>query len=39
MKEEAQDIDSDEDIYGFFDESAMQNLPNISRVLKKKEKK
>jgi putative transposase len=38
MKEEAQDIDPDEDIYGFFDESAMQNIPNISRVLKKKEK-
>lgn len=38
MKEEASDIDSDEDIYGFFDESAMQNLPNISRVLKKRRK-
>jgi len=38
MKESAQDIDPDEDIYGFFDESAMQNIPNISRVLKKKEK-
>jgi len=38
MKEDASEIDSDEDIYGFFDESAMQNLPNISRVIKKKEK-
>jgi len=38
MKEEAQDIDPDNDIYGFFDESAMQNLPNISKVIKKKEK-
>jgi putative transposase len=38
MKEDASDIDPEEDIYGFFDESAMQNLPNISRVLKKKEK-
>ncbi|KZX11452.1 helix-turn-helix domain-containing protein [Methanobrevibacter filiformis] len=39
MKETAQDINSDEDIYGFYDESAMQNLANISKVLKKKEKK
>ena len=38
MKEDASEIDPDKDIYGFFDESAMQNLPNISRVLKKKEK-
>jgi len=38
MKEDASEIDPDEDIYGFFDESAMQNIPNISRVLKKKEK-
>ena len=38
MKEDASDINPDEDIYGFFDESAMQNLPNISKVLKKKEK-
>jgi len=38
MKEDASEIDPEEDIYGFFDESAMQNLPNISRVLKKKEK-
>jgi len=38
MKENAAEIDPDEDIYGFFDESAMQNLPNISKVLKKKEK-
>ena len=38
MKEDASEIDSDEDIYGFFDESAMQNLPNISKVIKKKEK-
>jgi transposase len=38
MKEDASEIDPDKDIYGFFDESAMQNLPNISRVLKKEEK-
>ena len=38
MKENASDIDPDNDIYGFFDESAMQNLPNISRVLKKRRK-
>jgi len=39
MKEDASEIDPDEDIYGFFDESSMQNLPNVSKVLKKKEKK
>jgi putative transposase len=38
MKEDASEIDPDEDIYGFFDESAMQNLPNISKVLKKRRK-
>lgn len=38
MKEKTLDIDPDKDIYGFFDESAMQNLPNISRVLKKRRK-
>jgi len=39
MKEDVSEIDPDEDIYGFFDESAMQNIPNVSKVLKKKEKK
>jgi putative transposase len=39
MKKAASKIDPDKDIYGFFDESAMQNTPNISRVLKKRGKK
>ena len=38
LKEDVSEIDPNEVIYGFFDESAMQNIPNISKVLKKKEK-
>jgi putative transposase len=38
LKESTKEINLDEDIYGFFDESAFQNHPNISKILKKKEK-
>ena len=38
LKKAASEIDPDKDIYGFFDESAFQNIPNFSRVLKKNEK-
>jgi transposase len=37
--EAASEIDPNEDIYGFFDESSFQNQPNISRVLRKKGEK
>jgi putative transposase len=39
LKKAASEIDPEKDIYGFFDESSMNNKPNISRVLKKKERK
>ena len=30
------DIDPDNDIYGFVDETAVQNVPNVGRIIKKK---
>lgn len=38
LKENMSEINPDEDIYGVFDESTFQNHPNISKVLKKKDK-
>jgi putative transposase len=38
LKEDVKEIDSEKDIFGYYDESSLQNLPNISKVLKKKEK-
>jgi transposase len=36
LKNETSQIDPDNDIYGFFDESCFKNQTNISRVLKRK---
>ena len=38
LKIAATEVNPNEDIYGFFDESAFQNTSNVSHVLKKKEK-
>jgi hypothetical protein len=38
LKENVSEIDPTEDIYGFFDENAFQNHPNVSKVLKKRTK-
>ncbi|MDR0911063.1 MAG: winged helix-turn-helix domain-containing protein, partial [Methanobrevibacter sp.] len=39
LKSKTKDIDPDEDIYGFVDEVAVQNTPNVGRIIKKKLKK
>jgi hypothetical protein len=36
LKKSTECIDPDNDIYGFVDEVAVQNTPNVSRILKKK---
>jgi transposase len=39
LKEKTMDIDPDNDIYGFVDETAVQNIPNVGRIIKKKDPK
>lgn len=37
LKKDVSEIDPEKDIYGFFDESAFQNKPNVSKIIKKKD--
>jgi transposase len=36
LKRDTESIDHDNDIYGFLDEVAVQNTPNVNRVIKKR---
>jgi putative transposase len=37
MKEKTKIIDPEKDIYGFLDETAVQNSPNVKKIIKKKD--
>jgi putative transposase len=37
LKEKTEIIDSNKDIYGFLDETAVQNTPNVGKIIKKKD--
>ena len=37
MKEKTEIINPDKDIYGFLDETAVQNTPNVGKIIKKKD--
>jgi len=37
LREKTKDIDPDQDIYGLIDETAVQNTPNVGKIIKKKD--
>jgi putative transposase len=39
LKEKIVDLDPENDIYGFVDETAVQNKPNVGKIIKKKDQK
>ena len=39
LKEKIDDLDLENDIYGFVDETAIQNKPNVGKIIKKKDQK